>query len=152
MKFIDIFYEGKNLPPQEQQTFKSKIFEREFASISQNTMTLWQLGDELPRTETSFLLGVCPNWNLYDLYLLDCINDSLKKAAQSEFIGVFDLDSLSIEDLLKIFGNIVINAPPILGIWEDNLLQKSLHNWDAKHFLIEKFDFEWQPPKIYLNQ
>lgn len=152
MKFIDLFSLGKNLPPVEQQIFIGNFFGKEFASITENRMSLQKFDNNVSKTGVKFLLGVCPSWNLYDLYLLDCINDSLQKKSFDEVFEVVDLDDLSRSEIEKIFGDIKPNQPPILGIWKDGILQNSFGGWEAKNLLIEKFGFVWQPPKIWLNQ
>ena len=153
MKFLDLFSAGNNLLPVEQQDFRGNLFQTKFNLIAENRMSLTKLRKIFSKNKTKFLLGVCPSWNLYDFYLLDCINDSLKKKSINEVFEVFDLDRAgNLEDLQKIFGNIKPRDTPILGIWKNGLLSKSLWGWDAKNLLIEKFNFIWKPPKIWSNQ
>ena len=149
MKFSNIFSLGSPLLPVEQQIFRGKVFEQEVASISKNKMSLWKFDEEFSQPEIRYLLGVCPSWNRYDLYLLDCINDHLATKTANEVLEVFDLDSPeNLENLPKIFGNNKPTQPPVLGIWEEGVLIKCLWHWNAINFLMEKYEFEWQPPKV----
>ena len=152
MRFIDLFLRQNDLSPIEQQNLRGKIFQQNFELIAENRMSLWNFGKVCLQSKSGFLLCVNPSWNLYDLYLLDCINDSLKKKSINEVFKIFDLDQIeNIENLQKIFGSINSKQPPILGLCEEEVLSKSLWGWEAITFLIEKFDFMWQPPKLWSN-
>ena len=160
MKFSDLKFLGRNLFPikhsleklqaatAERFELQERTFVERFDSISKNRMSLWNIGDSFPKVGTRFLLGVCPIWNLYDAYLLDCINESLSRNPIDGVFQVFNLDNLMGEHPSKIFGNTekTVTDTVVLGIWEKGILSKSLWGWDAKNFLIEKFNFVWQPP------
>jgi hypothetical protein len=153
MKFIELFLRQNNLSAVEQQNLHGKLFQQNFELIAENRLSLWDFEKVCLQNKTGFLLGVTPSWNYYDLYLLDCINDSLKKKSINEVLKIFDLDQIgNLENLQKIFGNINPKQPPILGLCNKGVLSKSLWGWDAINFLIEKFDFVWQPPKLWLNK
>jgi len=151
MKFVDLFYIGKGLPAVEWENQRQKAFEQEFASIAKNRMSLWQPNNDFSQIGKRFLLGIF-TWNYYDFYLLDCINNSLIKKSTDEFFEILDIDNFtSLEELQSVFGDSKPDQSPILGIWEDGILSKTLWSWDTRNFLIEKFDFKWQPPKYWLN-
>lgn len=144
---------GKELlNPAEQQIMRGERFQTEFSLISQNRINLWKLDQEIPLTEKRYLLAVCPSWNFYDLYLLDCINDALKEIQEKEIFEVTDLDLIgNLSNIKEIFGNIEPKQPPLLGIWKKGILVKSFWGWEAKNFLIDKFKFVWSPNPPYIN-
>lgn len=153
MKFSDLFYLGKELSPYEQQKLQGEMFMLKFPAISQNRMRLWKGSHKDHLTETKFLLGVCPSWNFYDLYLLDCINKALKELDSDENFEVLDIDSFSgLNEIQKIFGDIESKQPPILVIWKEDVLLNSFWGWDAINFLMHKYKFIWSPPeRTYLR-
>ncbi len=152
MKFSDLFDLGKDLLPEEGQKLRGEMFELKFLEISQNRMQLWKENHKNSAIKTNFLLGVCPSWNFYDLYLLDCINDVLKERNSDESLEILDIDSLSnLNDIQNLFGDTEPKQPPILGIWEKDVFLKSLWGWEAKNFLIDKYKFVWSPKPPYIN-
>lgn len=144
MNFTDIFSEGSRLKnPLKQEILRAEFFERRFDSIAKNHLRLWRTNQETLNDNRNFLLGIFPSWNFYDLYLLDRINNS---AIKNEVIDVINLEVFTdLNEFKNIFGSTEIKQPPVLGILENGVLLKSLWNWEAKNFLIEKYSFIWSP-------
>ena len=145
MKFTDLRFLARTAAPAEQLRFRVELFARDFDSIAQNRISLWEGIREIPSVGKFFLPGVCPSWNFYDLYLLDCLNSALMQ--KSRQLAVLDLDNCDLLKIQDIFGMTAPQHPPMLGVWEDGVLIESGDGWKARNRLMSEFGFSWQPAK-----
>lgn len=133
-KFEDLLY--YNVPwaaPEE--------LDREFSfRLTKSNLHLWNLGDPIVSEVTRILVGIV-TWSVYELRLLDALNEALSGENRTERVDIFDLDLFPTQEKISAFvpniGRII--HPPIVGIWQDGKQILQASGPAGRDILIEKF-------------
>jgi hypothetical protein len=99
--------------------------------VGESRLHLWNPGDSVAPGRR--LLVGAVTWSIYDLSLLDVLDDALAMGGGAvSRVDVFDLDRAG-RDALEVdipgLGNIA--TPPVAGLWEDGVLREKGWGWGA---------------------
>jgi hypothetical protein len=99
--------------------------------IEQSHLHVWNPGDPISGARR-LLIGVA-NWSLYDLSLLDVLDQVVAEGCYGvDRIDVFNLDQVErgdFEDYIAGLGKVV--GTPLAGFWEDGILGDKGFGWRA---------------------
>ena len=108
--------------------------------LAKSNLHLWSLGDSIVSNGTRFLIGVA-TWSLYDLRLLDALDEVLSLGKRAERIDVFNLDSCQTQEEISAFvaniGKVI--ATPVVGVWRDGLQVEQASDYAGRNILVEVF-------------
>jgi hypothetical protein len=134
---------------------RQRLAEAQFPSlVEESHMEMWRIGGPLPPPgEQVIWLGVA-TWSLYDMELLDVFEAKLSTETLKERIFVFDVDSFDWVDFEKHLPGIgKIFHPPIVGSWNQGVLEEKLSGARAREWLIQRFGlsgyrgtYDWMKP------
>jgi hypothetical protein len=140
MQFAELRQTG--LPIGEENDRADRLFP---LLIGQSHLHIWRPGDSIS-CGRRLLVGIV-KWSLYDLSLLDVLEQSLSKQ-QSRLgqIDVFDLDQVGQSDLdsyIQNMGRVVVT--PVAGIWKDGVLYETGFGWRVPPLISGLLDvkLEW---------
>ena len=122
--------------PSSQQEYARKQFPE---LVSRSNLRLWKPGDEIPNNKPRLLLGVA-TYSDSDMRLLDALDERVGVGTE-ERVDVFNvLDCKSQSDFAKYVPGISrVFQSPVVGVWEDGTLKRSLSGSEARHFLIDRY-------------
>jgi hypothetical protein len=144
-KFIDLLNNNNFSKPEDQEEWAENIFPSEIAN---SNFSLWTLGDDVPDKETRYLLGVAL-WDIENLKLLDSIESQLSGNKSSKVcLQVFSISKLNDKNELEKYIPTILSTsspvihPPVLGIWENGILQKTAFGSAVKGILFEELNIK----------
>ncbi len=117
--------------------------------VERSRLHLWRPGEPIVASRR-LLVGVA-TWSLYDLSLLDRLDDAAARdAAVVDRIDVFDLDRMErgdFEDHLPGLGEVL--GTPVVGFWEDGIAGEKGFGWRAIAIISDLFGFtlKWNCPE-----
>jgi hypothetical protein len=121
VKFVELITKRDNrLQPREQNEWADRKF---LDLLHASAMQSWNPGEPVPQVGQWLLIGAA-TWSLYDLQLLDKINDILKAKASLPKVAVFNIDDIqSNEDFGLYFPGIGrVYQTPVVGLWQEGVL------------------------------
>ncbi|HRH42481.1 MAG TPA: hypothetical protein PKY82_12715 [Pyrinomonadaceae bacterium] len=137
-KFSDLlFYPEKPLQAQ------ARADEKLPSMLSNSNLNLWRLGDRLKIKGTRYVLGIAV-WSLYDLRLLDALDEALSQTESNERVDVFSIDSCqSHEEIRGYVPNLEkILHPPVVGVWQDGKQIKQASGYAGRKILVDAFSLD----------
>ena len=101
---------------------------------------MWSPDEPIPSNTARVLLGVSPAWNVYDVALLDVIEDHLSRQRSFDIvIHLFDVDMC--ESLSDVAQHIPFDhdpvSSPLVGFWDHGRFLKSSDGGVARPTLFE---------------
>lgn len=122
--------------PSNQQEYARKQFPE---LVSRSNFQLWKLGDEIPNNGQRLVLGVATYSNS-DMRLLDALDETVGVGTE-ERVDVFNvLDCKSQSDFdMYVPGIAKVFQSPVLGVWEDGTLKRTLSGNEARDFLVDRY-------------
>lgn len=110
--------------------------------LAQSRLTAWKPGDAIPSDRRRILIGVAP-YSLYDLKLLDAIND-LPLDLTSEKIDVLDvLRCKTAEEIEKYIPRLRhVYQTPVIGIWKDGICEEARSGHAARARILELYSID----------
>lgn len=135
--FLDLLTGRPDLGHVERQ----RLAEAEFPSlVEQSHMEVWRAGDAWPPTGQQVIWIGVAIWSMYDMELLDLLEATLAKESRGEKIYLFDIDSFGEFDFEKHLPGIgKIFHTPIVGNWNNGVLEDRLSGAKARDWLIDRF-------------
>ncbi|HLM60916.1 MAG TPA: hypothetical protein VK308_08940 [Pyrinomonadaceae bacterium] len=134
-KFADLLFHSGN--PVEAQERADRELPR---MLAKSHLHLWNLGDAIVSNGTRFLLGIV-TWSLYDLRLLDALNEALSDGNRKERVDIFNLDSCQTKEEISLFvphiGKMI--HPPVVGVWRDGQQVQQNSGAAGRNILVEAF-------------
>jgi hypothetical protein len=108
--------------------------------VRQSNLDLWNLGDFVKSKGIRYLLGVV-TWSLYDLRLLDALDEVFSQPSRDEKIDVLNLDLCKSQNEIQFYipdiGNVL--HPPVVGVWQDGKQIKQASGYYGRMILVEAF-------------
>lgn len=119
---------------------RQRLAQAQFPSlVEQSHMKMWRIGDTVPPPGNQVIWIGVATWSLYDMELLDVLEAKLQQTTLKEGIWVFDIDTfdwLQFEKHLPGIGKIF--HPPIVGSWNQGVLEERLSGAKAREWLIQR--------------
>jgi hypothetical protein len=94
---------------------------RQLASIlAQSKLHMWRLDDPIPKQGMRLLIGIAV-WSVYDMRLLDALDQVLSEMKRPERVDIFNVDDCSTMECLQDYVPRVgkIFHTPVVGIWQN---------------------------------
>lgn len=104
--------------------------------VAESALNWWQPGDPIATEGERVLCGVAPACR-YDMYLLDQLEDAVRRGRIEARVDVFSVDSVQkMEDFeAYIPGVTPVYQTPAVGRWANGCLQERLTGYAGRHFL-----------------
>ena len=134
-KFVDLLFRSGNPTDVQQRADQELPF-----MLAKSNLHFWSLGDAIVSTGTRFLVGVAV-WSLYDLRLLDALDEAFSDENRTERVDVFNLDSCRTqEEILAFVANIgKVFHTPIVGVWRNGRQVQQASGYAGRNILVEAF-------------
>jgi hypothetical protein len=109
-------------------------------ALKNSGLGIWKRGDPIVVSGRRLLIGIAP-YSIYDLRLLDAINDRTASGEISDRIDVFDiLNCEKMTDLDSYVPGIgIAYQTPVVGIWIDGILKQKCSGHQARQLLISMY-------------
>ncbi|HKE55315.1 MAG TPA: hypothetical protein VKB46_01395 [Pyrinomonadaceae bacterium] len=122
-------------PPSQQQALASKELPQRLA---ESKLRNWSPGMPISGQGERVLIGIA-TWSIYDLKLLDSVQDSTVRFPTDRVIDVFDVDQCkSSEDFdLYVPGIGMVYQTPIVGVWRQGVKVSSAWGASGRELLKE---------------
>jgi hypothetical protein len=122
--------------------FANKFAEDMFPVImSKSALRLWRIGEPIANRGHRLLIGIA-DWSLYDLALLDTLNEHVRKTPDAPRVDVFNLSCCrSQEDFLRFFPQIEnVVLAPVVGLWQEGIFVSAAIGWKGIKLLEQTLD------------
>ena len=88
--------------------------------LSRSNLRLWRPDDPIRADGIRFLVGIAV-WSVYDMKLLDALDQALSATERSERVDVFDVNDCSTLECLENYVPQIgkIHHTPVVGLWQD---------------------------------
>ena len=96
----------------------------------------WRPGEAITRSGLRLLVGIA-TWSVYDMSLLDMIDETSESGSMPLHIDVFDVgESQSAEDIGRAIPGIgKPSQTPLLGLWKNGEISERASGYDARNMI-----------------